>query len=271
MIYSSVKIKPSEQIAAHTQEAWELAYIIKGKGTRTIAENSSPFDDGDLVLIIPDIKHGWNFDYDHTDDEGYILHDVLTFRRSFLERLASLSEEFLSVRDYFFNLSNALEFMGDTKENIVHLMSQMKDKSKAEQTALGIQILTAISSAEQGLRNAGEYKKTLTAKEKIELVKNYVSCNTKNGITLSDGAKHLNMSDSGFCEFFKKQTGESFMTYVIKNRLSWACYLLSRPSMRISEVCYESGFQDVPYFNRTFKRYMGMSPSQYRKVLQNKK
>ncbi len=55
------------------------------------------------------------------------------------------------------------------------------------------------------------------------------------------------------------------MTFVTRQRLKTACHLLlTRPGMHVSEICYESGFSDIPHFNRTFRRFLGLSPTEYR-------
>ncbi len=48
-------------------------------------------------------------------------------------------------------------------------------------------------------------------------------------------------------------------------RLDNAKRLLCNQSLTVQQVCYRSGFQDVPYFCRLFKRTFGMTPSEYRR------
>lgn len=52
-------------------------------------------------------------------------------------------------------------------------------------------------------------------------------------------------------------------------RMDMVKNLLRNSEMSISEVCYDCGFRNVPYFNRTFKRLLGMSPKQYRLAAQS--
>ena len=76
-------------------------------------------------------------------------------------------------------------------------------------------------------------------------------------------AEHVGMNRSSFCTFFKKATGQTYITYLNKLRVDRACYLLRQGKFNVTEVCYMVGFNDVPYFNRCFRNNRGMSPKDY--------
>jgi AraC-like DNA-binding protein len=75
------------------------------------------------------------------------------------------------------------------------------------------------------------------------------------------------MSTFYFCKTFKKATGLTFTDYLGRVRIEKARELLLNPNARVSEVAYDSGFQSLTHFNRTFHRLLGESPSQYRASL----
>lgn len=55
-------LRPDEQIPEHTQDTWELAYVIAGRGMRTIGDTTEPFCEGEVILIPPGMNHVWTFD-----------------------------------------------------------------------------------------------------------------------------------------------------------------------------------------------------------------
>ena len=59
----------------------------------------------------------------------------------------------------------------------------------------------------------------------------------------------------------------SVSTYIIRKRLKHACMLLSTTDNSIIEFALDSGFENVPYFNRTFKKHIGIMPGEYRSNL----
>ncbi len=74
------------------------------------------------------------------------------------------------------------------------------------------------------------------------------------------------MSESEFSRVFKKEHGHTFCEYLLKFRISKACELLADTSVHVKTVAFEVGFNDLSYFSRTFRRYTGVTPSQYQHV-----
>lgn len=267
MNYSFVRLSPSEQISMHTQPTWELSYIEKGWGTRHIGDKVSPFSDGDLVLVLPGMPHVWNFDRNSADDSGNVANITLTLSQDFIDSTSGAFEEFRSVGDYFSSLDHSIEFRSrETKERIISLMKSAQGKSEMEQIAISMQIL-AVISLHKNETDAGHFRQKPTGEMLVDDIKAFVQCNYKRNITTAAVARRAGMTISGFCNFWKKHCGEPFMKYLIQTRVENAAYLLSNAGMNISEVCYESGFSDVPYFNRVFRRIKGLSPSEYRRNL----
>jgi AraC-like DNA-binding protein/ligand-binding sensor protein len=67
-----------------------------------------------------------------------------------------------------------------------------------------------------------------------------------------------------FCHRFKAATGGTFTEYVCRCRVEKAKQLLATSRLRIGEIAFTCGFQSIPYFNRTFRRYAGLTPKAYR-------
>lgn len=98
-----------------------------------------------------------------------------------------------------------------------------------------------------------------------KLVKYYVKNNLDQKITLSDIAWNLHCSTVTLTEHFKAEFGITIMEYVTKKRMELAEKLLLTTSEPLREVAALSGFSDVEYFSRTFKKFYGTSPALWRK------
>src|SRR6266403_1936626 len=86
-------------------------------------------------------------------------------------------------------------------------------------------------------------------------------------LSLGRVAHAANISRHYFCKMFKKATGMSFIDYLSRVRVEKSKTLLLNPNSRISEAAFACGFQSMTNFNRTFKRIVGRSPTQFRKSL----
>lgn len=84
-------------------------------------------------------------------------------------------------------------------------------------------------------------------------------------ISLDRLARTANMSRSHFCRAFKEFTSMTVTTYITRARINWAKKELLKPSVQVSEVAYQVGFQSLSQFNRSFAKLVGMSPTAYRR------
>jgi two-component system response regulator YesN len=104
-------------------------------------------------------------------------------------------------------------------------------------------------------------------KDPVEEAKYYIENNLSKEVSLEEVAYFLGLNASYFSQLFKQTTNETFVQYRIKRRMEKAKKLLEIPHYRITDISYEIGYADHPHFTKTFKKYAGISPSEYRKKL----
>ena len=83
-------------------------------------------------------------------------------------------------------------------------------------------------------------------------------------ITLDEVSRLVDISPYYFSKLFKQETGENFIEYLTYIRIEKAKEFLANPRCSIKEVCIMCGYSDPNYFSRIFKKYVGMTPSEYR-------
>ena len=83
-------------------------------------------------------------------------------------------------------------------------------------------------------------------------------------ISLNDVADHVYVSQWHLSKLLNRETQQSFFDLLGAMRVEKARQLLSDPSRRIHEIAEEAGFSDVAHFSKSFKKYMGCTPSEYR-------
>jgi len=84
-------------------------------------------------------------------------------------------------------------------------------------------------------------------------------------ITLQAVADYAGYSTAYLSRYFKKATGVCLFAYINKIRIRKGCKLLKHTDKTILEIALAIGYNNVSFFNRCFKRFMNMSPVEYRK------
>lgn len=106
-----------------------------------------------------------------------------------------------------------------------------------------------------------ESSKHIDLKEVFE----YINDHYQYEIRLKDLSDILSRSEGQFCKLFKNATGMTPITYITRFRILKSCELLSVTEKKITEIADLTGFNNISYFNRTFKSFLNCSPKTYRR------
>lgn len=100
--------------------------------------------------------------------------------------------------------------------------------------------------------------------KKIKTILSYIANNFQENIAIEDIANYCFYSKSYFMKFFKETMGVSFIQYLNDYRLEIAAELLTTTTDNILDIAFATGFNNISYFNRCFKKKYGVSPRKYR-------
>lgn len=98
----------------------------------------------------------------------------------------------------------------------------------------------------------------------------YISENLEQELMAQDVANRGNLSYTYFCRYFKKEMGKGFSEYVTFARLQQAVWMLRHSNNTIEEISDYVGFNTPNYFSAMFKKYVSITPSEYRQTLEIK-
>jgi len=101
--------------------------------------------------------------------------------------------------------------------------------------------------------------------ERINKVMNYLMENYNCDIDLDKIADLVNLNKSSFCRYFKYRTHKTCFQFLNEIRIAHACKLLVNGELTISEICYETGYNNISHFNRQFKIITGLTAKIYAK------
>ncbi|OPZ93056.1 MAG: HTH-type transcriptional regulator YesS [Firmicutes bacterium ADurb.Bin419] len=100
----------------------------------------------------------------------------------------------------------------------------------------------------------------------IRRILNYLETNYSNDISLKTLAIELNTNANYLGQLFKEETGEYFSDYLNMIRINKAKELLRNTDKNTKDISNDVGYKDVNYFYRTFKKFIGVPPSEYRSI-----
>jgi AraC-like DNA-binding protein len=90
----------------------------------------------------------------------------------------------------------------------------------------------------------------------------YIDAHPYEALQIGDMAERCGLSPRRFTDLFKQQSGDTFSHYLNRQRIRYACERLDETG-HILYACHESGFNDVAYFYRVFKKHTGRTPGEY--------
>lgn len=250
----------------HYHPEIELVYIKSGSAKRHIGNHISQYNNGDLILLGPNLPH-----YGFTERLlGHRSEIVIQLRPDFLGPSFFSIPEMKGVDQLMDKAASGVVFHGRTKKEIGEHLEDLSVSNTFEKLIGLLKIFRDLASSgdDQVLNTNGPalvYKKQ--DNDKIGRVHEYVKQHFTEEITLAEISDLVSMEIPSFCRYFKRVTGKTFTEFVNDFRVSYACKLLSDTSLSISEVCFDSGFNNSSHFNRLFKSITGKTPLAYREEL----
>ncbi|WP_020530078.1 AraC family transcriptional regulator [Flexithrix dorotheae] len=254
----------------HYHPEYELVLVVKSSGKRIVGDNIENFNDGDLVFMGPNLPHVYDNDpeyYEGREDleaEAIVIH----FKEDFLGKGFFSIPEMHKVSRFFEKSKYGIKITGQTRTNVAQAMEDLFIYEEQTRIIKLLQILEELSLSQeyQLLASPGFVKNySNSGSERLTNVYEYIMKNFASDIQLDEIAEKANMSPNAFCRFFKARTRKTFSTFLNEIRVGNACKLLIEDKLHISQICYESGFNNLSNFNRQFKKITGKSPLAYKK------
>ncbi|MEM7792256.1 MAG: helix-turn-helix domain-containing protein [Verrucomicrobiota bacterium] len=189
-------------------------------------------------------------------------------------RVGSELIAFLQTGQILLHQPNAEEFSRTTKQLLawgseVNLKAleeayfQTKVFSRTEYEAM-LRLLATFAEHLATISNSIDVQDVDDEPKVVKNAKRYIQNRFQERISLDEAAQAVNASTRHFCKVFKQATGITFTDYLSRVRVEKAKHLLQNPNLRVSEIAFEVGFESISQFNRSFKRVVGMAPTQFR-------
>jgi len=251
----------------HQHPEVELHLVVNGRGLRHVGDSIEPFGPGDLVLVGGGTPHCWLSPRSTpSTDAAIVLHFSLdVFGYGFLALHETRPLALLLRR-----AALGLHFDGRSRDDAANILCDLTrpDITRLEKLSGLVSLLTVLTAGSGGRVLALDEARSVTRREssRADDVLRYIREHASERMSRSELARVAGMSLGTFSRFFARQFGKPFVTYVAEVRIANACSLLREQDHSVSEVAYHVGFRNLANFNRTFRRFKGMTPTTYRKV-----
>ena len=256
----------------HYHPEYELVLVIKSTGCRMVGDNIGYFKEDDLVLLGPFLPHFWFNDLEFRTGEANCLSEaiVIHFKEDFLGEQLFNIPEMDSFKNFLKLSTRGLSIKGKAKEKIISLMKKMPNMNGLQRLASLFSIFDILSGSleYEPLASPGFVKNIkLNGSDRLNRVIEYILQNFDQEISLPKVASTANMGLTAFCNFFKENYRLTFVEYLNTVRVGHACKLLFETNQNIVEVAYECGYNNLANFNKQFKKYKQMTPTEYRRIM----
>ena len=247
----------------HFHPEFEIVYVEASSGYRHIGDHISKYEGSDLALIGSNIPH-LNFDYGVKTEVDTV---VVQMKENFLgEHFFSLPE-MAAIKILFDKAKEGIAFYGETKKVAGEKLKQLTSLSHFAQLITLLEVFQLLAhSSEVELLNAKPIAGASVLKEqqRIQKVYHFIETNYQKPVDVNEVAAFSHLTTAAFCRYFKKSTHYTFTEFLNRFRINQAKKILMQDKT-VTEACYESGFENISYFNKTFKKITGENPSVFRK------
>ena len=253
----------------HYHDYFEVFYVLSGRCINTIGKERFSMSAGSLCFIAPYINHTLEV-FDNS-----IVINICIRKTSFDEIFFNLltSQDFLSsffignlyivdpVEYIVFDIGTDSELLENIFTMLIEQSRHDKHSGRIMDNLVSIFFTRVVRKNAKGQLFSGQAEQ-----------QRYVSYINEHfrTVTLTDAAKHFNISVAHCSRLIKNLTGKNFTEIVRNIRLKHAQSMLVSSNVRICDISYSLGYENQETFIRSFKRMFGISPRQYRNTVGSK-
>lgn len=262
-LYDLQKLGPSFHVSLHWHEELEIVYVYEGPLYLTIENQSYIGQEGDVFIVNPKEIHEM-----HVQDSNVRYGTLLFPPNSLLfQEGDDITRKYLQplcMGDVLFShtIENR-EVAGEIFSVItkIHRMNRQKVPAYRLGTkALLLHIVFLLFNNHLEINSPNSQKNSSLNREIISFIGEHYTTD----LTLKEIADTFHMSYKYFSRYFKNNFQTTLSDYIMKLRMERAELLLSTTDLSVTEISLQTGFNNISFFIRSFKKAYGQTPLRYR-------
>lgn len=255
---------PQYVMSYHWHTEYEIIRILTGSFTISLDEEEFCTTTGDVIFISSGTLHA--------GIPSDCVYECIVFDMDMLLNKDDITRKYIDPICNRSILIHSYLPSEDTRlhETIWNLFEAMKEKELGYPLIIKGALYEIFGTMMErnlftpaSLKTSPNHKRILQLKQALTLIEDHYAST----ITLEELSKASGMSPKYFCQFFQEMTHKSPIDYLNHYRIERACYQLAYSDISITELAYNCGFNNLSYFIKTFKRYKGITPLRYQKLI----
>lgn len=255
----------------HQHPEIQITWVRMGSGNLLVGEQVHRFEAEDVFVIGANQPHLFNSDpaYFLPDSELSIHALTLFFDPQIIGKIQQVLPELSEMGQLLKSFDRGMKVDAVQKNRVIESLLNIQAARNLQRVAFFLELLECLHATTQPvfLSQQNTFSISESEGQRMSTVFQYLLQHYNEDLALEQVAAQVHLSPPAFCRYFKKHTRKTFTVFLNEIRINAACQLLKEePGNTISSIAYSTGFNNIPHFNRTFKRVMGLKPNEWRKA-----
>lgn len=256
----------------HHHPEYELTLTTNSRGRRFVGDNIGVYDDGDLVLLGPNVPHTW-FSEEKIEAGSPHVALVMWFRTEWADGVTGTFVEMRGISRMLAVAGRGVRFSAATTAQARPLIEAMPGLDGPHRLLNLMQVLHILAGDAGAALLASPAFQAMAAapsdRSRIDRVLDHIHAHYHKDIGIGDLAEISCLSVSGFQRLFRRHTQLAVMDYIMQLRVGQACALLLGTERPIAHIAETVGYRNLSNFNRQFLRVKQATPREFRTAYRN--
>lgn len=255
------------RIQRRQREFWKIVYVLSGEGRKIVNDRTYALGPGAVYIIHPDDRTSYQI-----SSQEIVIYNILFLPALFGDEIKAMSSEFAFYDIFYANYyrlpaekREALSVFDGSPKGILRKIEELEDEYTGKKPnwrdSIRFKMLDLLITLS---REASVRMKRVPAARIASYIDHIIEERYRGDISLDSIAAAAGLHRNYVGRAYKRSRGLTIFEALNQFRVKKACELMLS-GRSVTDICFDVGFNDVSFFYRTFKRFIGKAPGDWRK------